>query len=90
MPLMFVIVPFVALFAPALIRNPQSFLVAIALWLLIGGFLCLSVTKISLFRRGLWISWGTQMMTRGYARLYRAAYLLLAVGLLLLFTVALH
>ena len=90
MPLMVVIGLFVALFAPAIIQNPQSFLVALTLWLFVGGFLCLSVAKISLFRQGLWISWGTQMMTRGYARLYRAAYFLFAVGLLLLFTVTLQ
>lgn len=77
----------VALFAPALIRDPRS-PVAIALWILLGGFLCLTVAKVSLFRQGIWISWGPQMMTRGYARLYKVAYVLLAIGLFLLFAVS--
>jgi hypothetical protein len=77
---MVVIALFVALFAPAIIRDPRS-PVAIALWILLGGFLCLTVAKVSLFRQGIWRSWGSQMMTQGYARLYKVAYVLLAIGL---------
>src|SRR5262245_36675265 len=85
-PPMIVIGLLVALFAPAIIRDPRSHL-TIALWILLSGFLCLTVAKVSLFCQGIWISWGPRMMTRGYARLYRVAYTLLAAGLLLLFVV---
>jgi hypothetical protein len=46
---MFVIVPFVALFAPAIIRNPQSFFVALALWLFVGGFSVFLLPKFLCF-----------------------------------------
>lgn len=87
MPPMFVLGLFAALFAPALIRDPQS-PIAITLWILLSGFLCLTIAKVSLFRQGIWNSWGPRMMTQGYARLYKVAYILLAIGLFLLFVVS--
>jgi len=50
--------------------------------LLLGGLACLTVAKASLYRQGIWISFGPGRMTRGYANLYKAAYLLMGVGVL--------
>jgi hypothetical protein len=44
------------------------------------GYACLVSAKISLFRRGIWISWGPRLMSVGCARLYRAGYGLIGFG----------
>jgi len=50
----------------------------------LAGFGCLLAAKLSLFTRGVYASWGSGPMTPGYARLYRAGYALMALGILLL------
>ena len=49
------------------------------------GFVCFLVAKLSVLRQGIWFSWGTRLMTRGYARLYRTGYIIMAIGVLLTF-----
>ena len=39
-----------------------------------GGLACLCVAKMSLFRQGIWLSFGSGLMSAGYARLYKLAY----------------
>lgn len=53
--------------------------------LLLGGLACLTVAKVSVYRQGIWLSFGPGLMSRGYASLYKAAYALMAVGVLLMF-----
>jgi len=48
------------------------------------GLAFLIIAKISLFRRGIWFSFGSQLMTRGYAKLYTLSYYLMGIGVLLL------
>jgi hypothetical protein len=48
------------------------------------GFGCFLVAKLSLLTRGIHASWGPGPMTPGYARLYKAGYALMALGILLL------
>jgi hypothetical protein len=45
--------------------------------------ICLAVAKVSLFRRGIWISWGAGDMTKQNARLYWTGYALMGSGLVL-------
>lgn len=52
--------------------------------LLLSGLACLILAKVSLYRQGIWLSFGAGRMTRGYARLYRVAYLLMGVGVVLM------
>jgi len=47
------------------------------------GFLCLLAAKFSLFRRGIWMSWGPGHMPVGWSRLYKFAYVLMGIGALL-------
>ena len=69
---------------PSVFRNP-SIIKMFPFGLLSAGLACLIVSKISLYKRGIWFSFGPGFMTKGYAKLYKAGYLLLGVGTLLLF-----
>ena len=48
-----------------------------------GGLACLCVAKMSLFRQGIWLSFGAGLMSAGYARLYKLAYVMIALSVLL-------
>jgi hypothetical protein len=52
--------------------------------LVLGGLACLIVAKISLYRQGIWFSFGCGLMSRRHAILYKAAYLLMGLGVLLM------
>ena len=52
----------------------------LSLFLLSRGFVCLLIAKVSLFRRGVWVSWGPRLMSVGNAKLYRVGYLLIGIG----------
>jgi len=54
----------------------------------VGGIVCLILAKVSLFRRGIWISFGPALM-KDKARLYKIAYSLMGIGLLLFLWIAL-
>ncbi len=73
-----------ALIGLGLIRNP-SIIRMFPFMLLTAGLTCLIVSKTSLYKKGIWFSFGTGLMTKRYATLYKAAYVLLGAGVLLLF-----
>jgi hypothetical protein len=52
--------------------------------LILSGLVCLIAAKISLFRRGIWFSFGSGLMSKGCARLYKAGYILMGFGVLLM------
>jgi hypothetical protein len=52
----------------------------VSLTLLVGGFICFFVSKLSVIRRGVSISWGPRLMTARYGRLYKVGYLLMVIG----------
>ena len=56
----------------------------IPLVLLAAGLACLIVSNISLYRQGIWLSFGPGLMSKGYATLYKAALVLLGVDTLLM------
>jgi len=51
--------------------------------LLVLGFICLVVSKVSLFRRGIWHSWGPRLMSARNATIYKVGYSLVGFGALL-------
>jgi hypothetical protein len=51
--------------------------------LMFSGFLCFLIAKVSLFREGVWISWGSSRMGKGYTILYRVGYGLMLAGIFL-------
>jgi len=53
--------------------------------LLLSGLACLTGSKVSLYRQGIWLSFGPGCMSSGYACLYKVAYVLMGVGVLLVF-----
>lgn len=78
--------PFIGLALPLIFmiaRNPVPFAIG-AVGAMLLGYACLVVAKVSLIRRGTWISWGPRRMSRNHARLYRTAYGLMGAGASLL------
>lgn len=75
-----------ALIGPSLFRNP-SIITIFPFGLLSAGLACLIISKMSLYKRGIWFSFGPGHMTKGYAKLYKVGYFLLGVGTLLLLAV---
>ena len=83
-------VPFMAILAlvgiiaslllPPLSTNPaQIFYIIFTI-----GFLLVLTAKISLFRRGIWCSWGWGLMEKPYRTIYGIGYLFILFGILLL------
>src|SRR5262245_19810121 len=64
-------------------RHPTRAAIS-ALALFAGGALCLTLAKTSLWRQGIWTSWGSSRMTKGYARVYKWGWILLGAGFLLM------
>jgi len=52
------------------------------------GLVFLIISKVSLFRQGILFSFGSKLMTRGYARLYRLSYILIRIGVFFLLLLA--
>jgi hypothetical protein len=48
--------------------------------LMFAGLLCFIRAKLSLIRRGVWLSWGSRRMAPRYARLYKFGYGLILAG----------
>ena len=66
------------------VQNPMPAAVVSSEVMLLG-YVCLVIAKVSLIRRGIWTSWGSRLMSRNLARLHRAAYgLMLSGGAMLL------
>jgi hypothetical protein len=73
-------VPVIALIiVVSLLNHPELPFVVI-----LFGLACLIVSKVSLFRQGIWFSFGPGRMSKGYTTLYKVACLLMGVGVLLM------
>jgi hypothetical protein len=75
-----------ALIGPGIVGNPSR-IILFPFALLLIGFTCLLISKISIYRKGIWLSFGSKHMSKGYATLYRTAYILIGLGVLLLVAV---
>ncbi len=58
----------------------RSVTVILPFALSISGLVLLIISKVSLFRKGIWFSLGSKSMIKGYARLYKASYILIGIG----------
>ncbi len=81
--IMIVIGLLAALIGPSLFLNP-SIIKMFPFGFLTAGLACLIISKISLYKKGIWFSFGPGLMTKGYAILYKVAYVLLGAGVILL------
>jgi len=72
-----------AIVIPHALFNPAPFIYA-SIAMVASGVVSVFAAKLSLFRRGIWVSWGPRQMSKAYARLYVAGYALIGVGLLLM------
>ena len=77
---------FAAMIIPQIHHNP-SLLIILPLVLSVFGIVLLIISKISLYRKGIWFSFGSKLMSRGYARLYKLAYIFIIIGNLVLLMV---
>lgn len=83
MVLMVVIGMLAAIIGPRLFQDP-SIIIMLPFVLLGAGLVCLIISKMSLYKKGIWFSFGPKLMSKGYATLYKAAYVLIGVGVLIL------
>ncbi len=81
--IVFVLGLLVTFVVPRWMRGPTA-IASDAGVLLLAGLSCLTASKISLFRRGVWGSWGPRLMTKLWARLYKIGYGLIFGGVFLL------
>jgi hypothetical protein len=59
-----------------------GFIFCIPYGLMIIGFILLIIAKVSLFRRGIWHSFGFKLMDQTHARLYKLSYTLMIFGVM--------
>jgi hypothetical protein len=83
MGLIFILGLMVTLVVPRWMNRPVAIL-SDGVVVLSTGLLCVIAAKISLFRQGIWLSWGPKRMTKWWARLYRVGYVLMGFGVVLL------
>jgi hypothetical protein len=73
-----------ALFVPIILEH-LSIIAFLPPVLIVSGLACLIAAKVSLFRRGIRFSSGSALMSKGYTSLYKAAYVLIGLGVLMMF-----
>jgi hypothetical protein len=61
------------------VANPYAFVICIV------GFLLFLISKVSVFRKGALVSFGTKRLSENMENLYRLGYWLMAVGLIFTF-----
>jgi len=69
-------------------NNLRKIMLILPFALSIIGLVFLIISKVSLFRQGIWFSFGSKFMTRGYSRIYKLSYILIAIGVLCLLFLA--
>jgi hypothetical protein len=74
-----VFVILISLFLYVLIHTPFETAVGALSAMILGGVM-IAAAKVSLFRRGIWISWGPSRMKKRFAAIYATGYLLIVVG----------
>jgi len=63
-------------------HNPSRLLIYCISFIGIG-FSCILVAKVSLFRKGIWCSWGGSLMSKPFRIVYKCGYTFLVLGILL-------
>lgn len=55
-----------------------------AFYLVASGFLLLLVSKVSLFVKGIWVSWGYSRMSKPFRVVYVLGYILIGFGIMII------
>ena len=63
-----------------IVKNPYAFSIPLL------GFILFVISKSSLLRNKIWLSFGTKKMSENMGNLYRVGYWLMIVGIILTFT----
>src|SRR5713101_4167445 len=71
------------LIVPNILLRPTRAAVG-ALVLMVAGVASLAIAKTSLWRQGIWTSWGSRRMTKGYAILYKWGWVGIGGGIFLM------
>jgi hypothetical protein len=71
----------VAMVGPPVFSRPSLIFPIV---IVVTGLACLTISKISLYNKGIWLSFGPGQMSKGYAMLYKVGYFMLVVGTMLL------
>lgn len=79
MSIVFVLGLIVMLYAPRLMSGPST-VASDGKVVLVVGFAFFLLSKLSVLRRRIWVSWGPGMMTKWWGRLYKLGYVLMALG----------
>ena len=73
----------IGVFVFAVVLHP-ALSVKVSLIILLSGGISIVAAKASLIRKGTWTSWGTEGMTVWNARFYKAGYVLISAGVVVL------
>jgi hypothetical protein len=68
-----------AILAPGYMCNSTQFGID-SMYLSAVGFLLVLISKITLFKRGIWNSWGSKQMTTPFKSVYLSGYTLIGLG----------
>jgi|GEM_PF-2292231 len=71
---------FVALVGPRIFGSPSQ-LVIDAFHIIAVGFSLLFISKVSMFMKGIWVSWGYSRMPKLFKLFYMLGYILIGIGL---------
>lgn len=70
-----------AMFGPRYFHNSTQFGVD-SFTLTLFGFALFFISKMSLFKKGVWSSWGTELMSKPFKYIYWCGYVLMGLGIL--------
>ena len=70
----------VSLIAPSIFSKDTHAITKESLYFMGIGFILFSIAKLSLFQKGVWISWGMHMMSLPFKLLYVFGYILMGIG----------
>ena len=69
-----------ALFIPRYVRN-QAQMAIDGFYVIAAGFILLLISKVSLFAKGIWNSWGSAKMTKPFKVIYIVGYVFIGIGI---------
>jgi hypothetical protein len=70
-----------ALLVPRYMFNAKQ-LGADSIYIALFGFILFLISKLSLFAKGIWNSWGSKPMKKPFGWIYRCGYILIIIGFL--------
>ncbi len=74
---------FAAIIGTRLLKNPPQLVIG-SFYLVAFGFLLLLISKVSLFAKGIWISWGYLRMSKFFRFVYIFGYISIGIGIMII------